>query len=197
MARIFSSRLMRVSEERFSELARGEEGYLFPDTYFFLPNASEENIIHAMRQNFDSQIQKIAGEIVSFGKPLSEIVIMASLLEKEARTHDDRRLIAGVLWRRLTLHMPLQVDAAFLYILGKNTFQLTNVDLKTDSPYNTYRYTGLPIGPINSPSMSALRAAATPIDRGYIYYLADLSGITHYSKTYQEHLRKKSLYLGT
>ena len=106
-------------------------------------------------------------------------------------------MIAGVLWRRLKLHMPLQVDATFIYILGKSTFQLTTADLKVDSPYNTYRYPGLPAGPIDSPSLNSLKAAVTPIDMGYIYYLADKNGTTYYSKTYPEHVRKKNVYLGT
>ena len=197
MARIFSTRLKRIDEAHFLELARPYEGYLFPDTYFFLPNATDEKVISAMRQNFDAHVEKIAGDIVTFGKPLRDVITMASILEKEARTTQDRRMIAGVLWRRIRLNMPLQVDATFLYILGKNSFQLTNADLKMDSPYNTYRFTGLPIGPINSPSLDSIQAAVTPIDKGYIYYLADRNGTTHYSKTYDEHVRKKGLYIGT
>ena len=197
MAKIFSPRLKRVSNGDFLAKAKPYEGYLFPDTYFFLPNANADTVISAMRQNFDAHVEKIAGDIASYGKPLSDIVVMASILEKEARTMQDRRVIAGVLWRRLKIKMPLQVDATFLYIMGKNTFQLSTDDLKTDSPYNTYRYGGLPPGPINSPSIEALEAAATPIDKGYLYYLADKHGTTYYSKTYEEHQRKKALYLGT
>ena len=197
MARIFSARLKRVNESDFLTRAHPLEGYLFPDTYFFLPNATADKVIAALRQNFDAHIEKIAGDIASYGKPLPEVVIMASILEKEARSTEDRRMIAGVLWRRLKQHMPLQVDVTFLYLLGKNTFQLTSDDLKMDSPYNTYRYVGLPPAPINSPSIDSIQAAVHPIDKGYLYYLADKNGTTHYSKTYDEHVRKKALYLGT
>lgn len=196
MARIYATRLKRIDEDRFIREAEQYEGYLFPDTYFFLPNVNEETIIRTMRQNFDAQIEKITGEIASFGKPLSDVVIMASLLEREARIMNDRQMIAGVLWRRINKNMLLQVDAAFLYTLGKGTFQLTRDDLNSDSPYNTYKYKGLPPTPIGSPSLSSLRAAVTPIDKGYLFYLADNHGVTYYSKTYEEHLAKKRLYLG-
>src|SRR3989344_2430003 len=104
-------------------------------------------------------------------------------------------MIAGVLWNRLDEGMLLQVDAAFLYFLGKATFQLTTADLESDSPYNTYRYKGLTPGAIGNPSLNSILAAVTPVKHQYLYYLADKNGITHYSKTYAEHLRKKRLYI--
>ncbi|MFZ2555779.1 MAG: endolytic transglycosylase MltG [Minisyncoccia bacterium] len=198
MAKLFSSQLQRFDAEAFVQQAQPEEGFFFPDTYFFLPNADETIVIRAMRQNFDTNIASLAGEIESFGKPLREVVIMASILEKEARIMEDRRMIAGVLWRRIKVNMPLQVDAAFLYSLGRTTFDLTRADLQDkDDPYNTYANKGLPPGAIGSPSLSSLRAAVTPIDEGYLFYLADNNYVTYYSKTYQQHLEKKALYLGT
>ncbi len=197
MATIFAERLQRVDAARFLEKARPHEGYLFPDTYFFLPNASEDVIISAMRDNFDQHIQQLTGEIASFGRPLSEVIIMASLIEREAYKSADRRMISGVLWNRINKNMLLQVDAAFLYTMGKATFDLTLQDLKTDDPYNTYKYKGLPPTPIGSPSLDSIRAAATPEKHSYLFYLADNAGTTYYSKTYEEHLRKKRLYLGT
>ena len=195
MAKLFSSRLQRFNVEAFLAQAPTQEGYLFPDTYYFLPNATEEVVIKAMRQNFEDHLSTILGDITASGRPLGDIVIMASILEKEGRGLDDRRMIAGVLWRRLKIEMPLQVDAAFLYTIGRTTFQLTSEDLKTDSPYNTYTNKGLPPTPIDSPSLISLQAAVTPIDKGYLFYLADHSGTTHYAKTYQEHLRFKAQYL--
>lgn len=197
MAKIFDSQLQRFDEEHFLKIAQPEEGYLFPDTYFFLPNATEELVFSTMRQNFDAQITAIQDKIDAFGKPLSDIVIMASLLEREAQNTDDRRKIAGVLWNRLEKDMLLQVDAAFIYTLGKGSFDLTVADLKSDNPYNTYVNKGLPPGAIGSPSLDSLLAAVTPVEHGYFYYLADKNHVTHYSKTYQEHLRKKRLYLGS
>jgi UPF0755 protein len=198
MAKVYAAQLQRFDTEKFIEKAQPEEGFLFPDTYFFLPNATEEIVIKAMRQNFDTNIAALAGEIEASGRPLRDIVIMASILEKEAFDHQDRRMIAGVLWRRIKIDMALQVDAAFLYSLGRSTFTLTRQDLQnSDDPYNTYVHKGLPPGAIGSPSLSSLKAAATPIDQGYLFYLADSNHVTHYAKTYEEHLRFKALYLGT
>ncbi|MBI2610389.1 endolytic transglycosylase MltG [Candidatus Kaiserbacteria bacterium] len=197
MARIFGSQLQRFDEERFLKNAQPQEGYLFPDTYFFLPNATDELVLLTMRQNFDAHVATIQGVLETFGKPLNDIVIMASLLEREAENTEDRRKIAGVLWNRLDRDMLLQVDAAFIYTLGKGSFELTIEDLSSDDPYNTYVYKGLPPGAIGSPSLDSLLAAVTPVEHNYLYYLADRNHVTHYSKTYQEHLRKKRLYLGS
>lgn len=198
MAKLFSSQLQRFDSEKFLALAQPDEGFLFPDTYFFLPNADETTVIRALRQNFDTNIASLAGEIESFGKPLRDVVIMASILEKEARIFRDRRMISGVLWRRIKIDMALQVDAAFLYSIGRTTFTLTRADLQDkNDPYNTYVNKGLPPGAIGSPSLESLRAAVTPIDEGYLFYLADKSNVTHYSKTYEQHLEKKMLYLGS
>jgi UPF0755 protein len=198
MAKLYSSQLQRFDSEKFLEKAQPLEGYLFPDTYFFLPNTNEDVVIDAMRKNFDSHIETLVGDITKSGRPLNDIVIMASILEKEARIYEDRQKIAGVLWRRLKIDMALQVDAAFLYSLGRTTFDLTKADLADKSdPYNTYANKGLPPGAIGSPSLASLRAAANPIDGGFLFYLADGNNVTHYSKTYEEHLRKKALYLGT
>lgn len=196
MAALFEKRLERFDPARFLAAAQPQEGFLFPDTYFFLPNANDTLVYETLRQNFDTQITSIEPQIASSTHSLLDIVIMASLLEREARNMKDRRMIAGVLWNRLDRGMLLQVDAAFLYTLGKGTFDLTKADLQSDSPYNTYKYKGLPPGAIGSPSLDSLLAAAAPTKNSYLYYLADNSGVTHFSKTYEEHLRKKRLYLG-
>src|SRR3989344_2929345 len=137
MAALFGSQLQRFDEEHFLEIAQPQEGYLFPDTYFFLPNATEELVVSTMRQNFDAHLKLIAEDIISFGKSLGEVVVMASLLEREAQDSEDRRKIAGVLWDRLKRDMLLQVDAAFLYTLGKGSFDLSAADLKSEDPNNT------------------------------------------------------------
>lgn len=195
MAKIYAARLQRFDDENFLTYARPLEGFLFPDTYFFLPNATETLVIETMQQNFDAHIEALAEQIAAFGKPLTEVVTMASLLEREARTTQDRRMISGVLWNRIERGMLLQVDAAFLYTIGRSTYHLSLADLASDTPYNTYRYKGLPPGAIGSPSMDSLTAAVTPIKHAYLFYLADRNGTTYYSKTYAEHLRKKRLYI--
>lgn len=196
IADIFGNSLERFNKERFISSAKDMEGYLFPDTYFFLPNANDDLILRTMRQNFDEKIVDLKDEIEKSGRSLEDIIIMASILEREANIFEDRRMIAGVLWKRLDKKMLLQVDATFLYTLGKGTFDLTNADLKSSDPYNTYVHKGLPPTPIGSPSLAAIEAAATPIKSEYFFYLADRNFVTHYSKTYQEHLEKKRQYLG-
>ena len=198
MAKLFAGQLQRFDADSFIAKAQPQEGYLFPDTYFFLPNANEDTVIEALRQNFDARIETLVGDITKFGKPLKDIVIMASILEKEGFTMQDRQMIAGVLWRRMKIGMALQVDAAFQYSVGHTTFSLTKAELaNSKDPYNTYANKGLPPGAIGSPSMSSLKAAVNPIDKGYLFYLADHNHVTHYSKTYEQHLELKALYLGT
>lgn len=197
MAVKFEKQLERFDAEKFLAQAQPQEGYLFPDTYFFMPNATEDTVMQAMRQNFDQNIESIRGLIASSSRTLDEIVKMASIIEREARDPDDRRMISGVLWNRIDRGMALQVDVTFLYTIGKGTFHLTMADLVSDSPYNTYRNKGLPPTAIGSPSLDSLIAAAQPTKNDYLFYLADNTGVTHFSKTYAEHLRKKRLYLGT
>lgn len=197
MAVIYGKQLLRFNPEKFLAEAKPLEGHLFPDTYFFLPNSTESSLVQAMHQNFEDHVSQIASQFASSTHTKEEIIIMASILEKEAYDATDRRMISGVLWNRLAKNMALQVDATFLYTIGKGTFDLTMKDLVTDDPYNTYTNKGLPPTPIGSPSMDSIEAALNPIKNDYLFYLADSSGVTHYSKTYEEHLRKKRLYLGT
>src|SRR3989344_2003872 len=110
MAHIFGSYLERFDEERFLAAAIPQEGFLFPDTYFFMPNATDEQVLATMRQNFETHVENIRVEIEAFDSPVRDVIIMASLLEREAELSDDRKKIAGVLWNRLDRGMLLQVD---------------------------------------------------------------------------------------
>lgn len=176
-------------------IAQAREGYMFPDTYFFRPGESTDAILSVFSNTFHSKINKIQKQITDSGRTLDELLIMASILEKEASNTKDRQDIAGVLWYRIKIGMPLQVDAVFPYILGKNTFELTREDLKFDSPYNTYKYKGLPPGPINNPGLDSILAAATPTKTKYVFFLSDKSGNFHYAVTYAQHLANKRKYL--
>ena len=194
MSIIFPAQLQRFSRENFLAQSVRMEGYLFPDTYFFLPNATEDIVIQTMRQNFDGKIAPIIPTILEKGHTLEDIVILASILENEAYNSKDRKLISGVLWNRLERDMPLQVDAVFGYSLGKGTFQLTVADLTDDSPYNTYKHKGLPPTPIGNPSLDSIMAAIEPTESDYLYFLADRRGVTHYCKTYACQLANKAKY---
>jgi len=185
----------RFDRDEFLAAANEKEGYLFPDTYFFFPNVKPLNIVEVMEDNFFKKIAALEEEIRFLGRPLKEVVIMASLLEEEARSDETRRVIAGILWKRLAIGMPLQVDAVFPYINGKNTFELTTDDLSLDSPYNTYRFAGFPPGPITNPGLSSIKAAVNPIKTPYLYYLSDRQGNMHYALTLNEHAANKNRYL--
>ncbi len=182
--------------EKFILIAGAQEGYLFPDTYYFLPSVTAEEAFGALRANFNKKIVVISEEMALFKHPINDVVKMASILEEEARTTTSRRIIAGILWKRLSIRMALQVDAAFQYVNGKrDSADLTLDDLKIDSPYNTYVYPGLPPTAITNPGLDSLFSAVTPIKTSYLYYLSDKKGEMHYSKTFEEHVANKNKYL--
>lgn len=174
-----------------------KEGYLFPDTYIFGTNVNPDKVIDVMTSTFTKKINQpdIQSAITDFGKPLSEVLTMASILEGEARQTRTRQIVAGILWRRIKLGIPLQVDAAFRYVNGKTTENLTLDDLKIDSPYNTYIHTGLPPTPISNPGLDSIMAAVTPIQTDYLYFLTDKNGTMHYAKTLDEHAANAQKYL--
>lgn len=190
-----AEKLMRFDTGQFLRKAKEKEGYLFPDTYRFLPNEKPERTIAAMEDNFRRRIEPLKRDIAAFNRTLSDIVIMASLIEEEARTEETRRKVSGILWKRLDKGMLLQVDAVFPYIFGDKPFDLTDGDLLVDSPYNTYKYAGLPPTPISNPGLAAIRAAITPITTPYWYYLSDKNGEMHYAVTHDEHLANRERYL--
>lgn len=184
-----------ITAAEFRRQAKPYEGYLFPDTYLFSPAADGSSIIATMRANFDAKIASSSRTIAASGHSLSDIVIIASLIEKEARTSANKHLVAGVLWNRLKIGMPLQVDAVFGYIFNRDTYSPSFADLKVDSPYNTYMHTGLPPGPIDNPGLDSLEAAINPTKTNYLYYLTGKDNVMHYATTYAEHLVNQSRYL--
>ncbi len=172
------------------------EGYLFPDTYYVPVDITPESMVAVMLENFENKMTPEFREAAKkSGYSFFEVLTMASLIEKEAAKEQDRNLISGVLWKRLKNNMLLQVDAVFPYVIGKNSFQLTKEDLKTDSPYNTYLRKGLPLGPIANPGLESIKAALFPTESPFWYYLSDKSGNLYYSASYEEHLIKKAKYL--
>lgn len=195
MAALFGEYFPKFNTQEFLEATRGKEGYLFPDTYVFFPNAEAKEIVQKLERTFVERIKPYAAQIRASDYSLEEIITMASLIEREANTKESREIISGILWKRIEIGMPLQVDVTFDYINGKNTFDLTLDDLAIDSPYNTYRYPGLPPGPIGSPSLESVEAALNPIKTDFLFFLADRNGEVHYSATFDEHKEKKFRYL--
>lgn len=186
--------LIGFNKKEFLSLAKNLEGYLFPDTYFVSPTIKPAEVIEKMNNTFKDKIVGVTSIATSTYK-LKEIITMASILEEEARTEESRRMIAGILWKRLKLGMALQVDSTFLYINGKNTYELTLADLEIDSPYNTYKYRGLPPGPIGNPGLEAINDALNPITSKYLYFLSSKSGDMYYATTFEQHKKNKELYL--
>lgn len=196
IADILSGTLLNFSREQFLTLAEKKEGFLFPDTYDFSPFAAPQEVMRIMRSNFDKKTEPLREKYHLDETMLSRVVIIASLLEREARTSEDRRLIAGIIENRLRAGMPLQIDAVFGYIFRRPPFHPSGEEvLEVDSPYNTYRYAGLPPGPIGNPGLSALEDALNPTPSDYLYYLTDRNGTMHYSRTFTEHVAKKLRYL--
>lgn len=172
------------------------EGYLFPDTYEITPDSSIEAIVRKMLSNFEGKINsQLREEVERQGKTLSQVLIMASLLEDEMQSYEDRQIAAGIFWKRLKWGWPLQVDATLTYLTGKSSGELTKEDLKIDSPYNTYKYYGLPIGPICNPGLEAIKAAIYYKESPFWFYLTTPEGETIFSRTLWEHNVARAKYL--
>jgi len=169
------------------------EGFLFPDTYQLIKGDATA-VIRIMLDNFGA---KYRNEIKSDlgDKDLYEILTIASMVEREAKTQEDREQITAVLYNRLQTGMRLDVDATIRYITGNWQDPITRTDLAIDSPYNTRKYAGLPPGPICNPGLASIKAALNPPSSDYYYYLTDFEGITHYAETLKEHNENKLRYL--
>lgn len=172
------------------------EGYLFPDTYYIDSRDNLESIVLKILQNWETKITpNLKEEIIKQDKTIFEIITVASMIEKEAKTMEDKKLVSDIMWRRLEVGMPLQICATVLYALREKKSQVYTTDTEIDSPYNTYKYKGLPIGPISNPGMDSLLAAIYPTKNNNWYYLSSLEGKIYFSQTLTEHNYKKSIYI--
>ncbi len=188
----------KFNKEKFLKLAKPYEGYLYPDTYFFSKYDTDEKIVvEKMHNTFIEKTKELKKEVDKTNQSWEKIIIMASLIEKEAGSapYSVKRKVSGVLWHRIKIEMPLQVDAVFDYIYQKHISKKLYSHLKIKSPYNTYLNKGLPPGPIANPTLWSIRAALWPEKTSYKYYLTGKDGKFYFSKTYQEHLRKKNKYI--
>lgn len=170
----------------------GLEGYLFPDTYYFSQSASAEDIVRKILFNFQEKVEPLREKIQARGG-LEQTVIMASLLEKEVPDLEDKKIVAGLIEKRIEIGMPIQIDAALNYILQK-TSHLSTEDTRTDSLYNGYRYLGLPPGPICNPGLESIVASLEPKTSVYLYYLTTPKREVIFSATLQEHNLAKAKY---
>ncbi|MBU1126774.1 endolytic transglycosylase MltG [Patescibacteria group bacterium] len=191
-------------EDLFLELTKNKEGFLFPDTYLFPKDILAEKAVEVIALNFDKK-WKILGEDASKSNfSQFEILTLASIIEREAK-EEDRKLIAGILIKRLENSWPLQVDATLQFVKAELLCKkdpacnwwpkVSRADLKVNSPYNTYENQGLPVGPICSPGASSIKAVLFPEESKYWFYLTGNDGKMYYARTAEEHSKNISLYL--
>ncbi len=172
------------------------EGYLFPDTYRFFAGATVADIVERLLGEFETRVvEGREGEIAQSGHSLHEVVTIASLLEREVQRPEDMAMVADVIRKRLVAGMPLQLDATVNYATGKNDPSVSLADTQVDSPFNTYKYPGLPIGPISNPGDAAYEAALNPQENPYYFYLTTPDGTVVYARTNEEHAQNKARYL--
>jgi UPF0755 protein len=181
-------------ENEFVTLAKNREGYLFPDTYKISDLMTPKQVIKILEDNFQNQISSIDETIKNSKYSLAEIIIMASIIEKES-TADSRQEVSNILWSRYESDFLLQVDAPFVYSIGKGTFDLTKEDLKSNDPFNTYVNLGLVPSPISNPGLDSIKAAANPQETKDFYFLTGRDGEMYYAKTFEEHKKNRLRYL--
>lgn len=187
----FSSRKIKQRVEELTGLELGDlsqyEGYLFPDTYNVTYDATGEDVVRMMLDNFD---KKTSGLAIT-----PDLITMASLIEKEVQTVEDKAIVSGIFWKRLSVSMPLESCATIAYIKGVDQWRYSYEDTRIESPYNTYLNYGLPPGPIANPGLISIEAALNPQESDYWYWLSTPEGETIFSKTFQEHNAAKAKYL--
>lgn len=185
-----------VGQYVFLEKGKSLEGFLFPDTYFFKKDATAEMIAKKMLDTFDKKLSGDArAEIEKQKKSIYQIVTMASIIEGEVRSDEDRKIVSGLFWKRIKNGQALQSCATLAYLLGENKKQYSFEDTRIVSPYNTYLNKGLPPGPISNPGLSSIMAAVYPSASQYVYFLSDPeTGKTIFSKTIDEHNANKVKY---
>lgn len=190
-----------IPESEFIKVAR--EGYMFPDTYLVPRDATVGAVATLFRSTFDQKVDaSLRNDVKKTGLSFSEVITLASIVEREGRSEEDRPVIAGILLKRLKADWSIQADATLQYALGYQTEEKTwwkksliDQDKKTDSAYNTYLHPGLPPGPIANPGLSSIRAVIYPKETDYWYYLHDPEGRAHYARTLEEHILNTATYL--
>jgi UPF0755 protein len=175
--------------------APSAEGYVFPDTYYFVRGMTAEQILGRMVQRLQARLTPdLRARAAERNLSLHALLTLASIVEREAVAHQERPLIAAVFWNRLKLGMPLQADPTVQYAVGRERGTLRRSDLQQDHPYNTYQRTGLPPGPIASPGLDAIRATLEPAPVPYLYFVKKDDQHHHFSTTVEEHNRAVTQY---
>lgn len=171
IADLFDEEFPLFDEKKFLTLSLDQ--YLFPDTYFVKVSARAEDVIEILNRNFEDKIHSVQEQLDSSKHTMEEIIIMASLIEGEVQTKEDKEIVSGILWKRLSIGMALQVDSAPI----------------------TYEEPGLPERSINNPGLVSIEAALNPKSSPYLYFISDKEGKTHYARTLDEHIQNIQKYL--
>lgn len=171
------------------------EGYLFPDTYRVFIDITAAELVEKMLNTFDEKVAiPLKNDFSNNKRTFDEIIILASILEKELKTLEDKKKAADVFLKRLEKGIALQADSTVNYVTGKNVTRASQNDILIDSPYNTYKYRGLPPGPISTPGLDSIFAALNPEKNNYYYFLTTLDGRALFSETLEEHNNYKRTY---
>lgn len=164
------------------------EGYFFPDTYRVYADSSLDEVLGKIFTNLENKItSEMRLEINKQGKNFFSVLNMAALIEREANNAEDMRMISDIFWRRYKQNWALQSCASVNYVTGKNTPAISAEDQKIDSPYNTYKYPGLPLGPVGNPGLDAIKASMYPKSNNYWYFMTGNDGKMYYATTLDEH----------
>lgn len=184
------------SERNVSDVRYYFEGYLYPATYNVYKGESMKEFVEEILKNMDTIMKPYYQTIEEQGQTVQHILTIASLVEKEGVSESDRKKIAGVFFNRIKANMPLGSDISVTYAKGEHKVHLSNEDVRTDSPYNLYVYTGYGPGPFNNPSKAAIEATVHPTKSDYLYFVADIkTGKVYFAKTYEEHEKLSSKYV--
>lgn len=194
-ADIASRSLPDFNAEEFLTQNATLEGYLFPDTYYVPADFTADEFARLLQDTFVEKTLALQSSMEAHPLGPDGVINMASLLEREANTEESMKMVSGILQNRLAEGMRLQTDASLEYVLGRPLGTLTAEDLEIDSPYNTYRYDGLPPTPIGNPGLTSIMAVLEPITNDYFYYLTDEDGVFHYAETFDEHKQNIAKYL--
>jgi UPF0755 protein len=195
IARITASQLSDFDTDTFLEITMNNEGYLFPDTYFVPDEFTAEEFVTLLTQTYASQMSAYREALEESPFTEYEVLTLASILEREANDEESMRMVSGILQNRLNIGMALQADATIGYVLDKPIKELKPEDLKIDTPYNTYLYSGLTPTPIGNPGLQAIDAVLHPHASPYLYYITGKDGAFYYAQTFEEHKRNIQKYL--